>query len=57
MGGEFNCSCVGVSKCLAAFCNNDNPNACWDDISEEDKADAMKMGNKMGEVALKILAK
>jgi hypothetical protein len=53
--GEFNCSCVGISKCLAAFCNKDHPNAGWDDISAEDKADAMKMGNKMGEVALKIL--
>merc|ERR1711907_441515 len=23
--GEFNCSCVGISKCLPAFCNKDNP--------------------------------
>merc|ERR1719395_454445 len=53
--GEFNCSCVGISKCLAAFCNDKNPTAGWDDISEEDKADAMKMGTKMGEVALSIL--
>merc|ERR1719238_2615790 len=53
--GEFNCSCVGISKCLPAFCNNDNPDACWDDIPKADKKDAMKMGNKMGEVALKIL--
>merc|ERR1719502_106516 len=49
--GEFNCSCVGISKCLPAFCNKDNPNASWNDIPEADKADAMKMG----EVALKIL--
>ena len=36
---------------MAAFCNKDHPNAGWDDISAEDKADAMKMGNKMGEVS------
>merc|ERR1719375_89828 len=53
--GEFNCSCVGISKCLPAFCNKDNPDAKWDDIPDADKAEAMKMGNKMGEVALKIL--
>merc|ERR1719174_2872017 len=54
--GEFNCSCVGISKCLPAFCNKDNPNAGWADVPDADKADAMKMGNKMGEVALKILS-
>merc|ERR1711871_974020 len=54
--GEFNCSCVGVSKCLAAYCKADNPTAGWDDISEEDKAEAMKMGDMMGGVALDILS-
>merc|ERR1719484_129105 len=49
--GEFNCSCVGISKCLPAFCNKDNPNAGWSDVPDSDKADAMKMGN----VALNIL--
>jgi hypothetical protein len=53
--GEFNCSCVGISKCLPAFCNKDNPNASWNDIPAADKDEAMKMGNKMGEVACKIL--
>jgi hypothetical protein len=55
--GEFNCSCVGISKCLPAFCNKENPNASWNNIPDADKAEAMKMGNKMGEVALKILDK
>jgi len=55
--GEFNCSCVGISKCLPAFCNKDHPNAGWDDIPAEDKAEAMKMGNLMGKVALDILSK
>merc|ERR1719473_1949910 len=53
--GEFNCSCVGISKCLPAFCNKDNPTAGWKDVPDSDKADAMKMGNLMGKVALKIL--
>lgn len=55
--GEFNCSCVGISRCLAAYCKDDTPNACWDDISEEDKAEARKMGDLMGEKALAILSK
>ncbi|CAK0797239.1 unnamed protein product [Prorocentrum cordatum] len=33
--GEFNCSCVGISKCLAAYCKDDTPNACYTDIAEE----------------------
>merc|ERR1719460_1752432 len=45
--GEFNCSCVGISKCLPAFCNKDHPNASWNDIPAADKEEAMKMGNKM----------
>ncbi len=55
--GEFNCSCVGISRCLAAYCKDDTPNACFDDISEEDKAEAKKMGDLMGEKALAILSK
>ncbi|CAE7747000.1 hace1 [Symbiodinium pilosum] len=55
--GEFNCSCVGVSRCLAAYCKDDTPNACWDDIAEEDKAEAKKYGDLMGEKALGILSK
>ena len=40
--GEFNCSCVGISRCLAAYCKDDTPNACWDDITPEDKGEAMR---------------
>merc|ERR1712159_829297 len=54
--GEFNCSCVGISKCLPAYCKDDTPEACWDDIPEADKAEAMIYGNKMGQVALGILS-
>jgi hypothetical protein len=53
--GEFNCSCVGVSKCLPAYCKDDTPNACWNDIPEEDKKAAMGYGDIMGKVALKDL--
>jgi hypothetical protein len=53
--GEFNCSCVGISKCLPAYCKDDTPNACWDDIPEEDKKAAMGYGETMGTVGLQIL--
>merc|ERR1712107_568203 len=33
--GEFNCSCVGVSKCLPAYCKPDTPNVSWKDIPEK----------------------
>jgi len=55
--GEFNCSCVGISRCLAAYCKEDTPNASYQDISPEDKAEAERYGQLMGEKALKILSK
>merc|ERR1712159_980595 len=55
--GEFNCSCVGISKCLAAYCKDDTPNACYTDISAEDLAEAEKYGKIMGEKALGMLTK
>eukprot|EP00931_Biecheleriopsis_adriatica_P057878 TRINITY_DN3436_c0_g1_i1.p1 TRINITY_DN3436_c0_g1~~TRINITY_DN3436_c0_g1_i1.p1 ORF type:complete len:589 (+),score=169.67 TRINITY_DN3436_c0_g1_i1:46-1812(+) len=55
--GEFNCSCVGISRCLAAYCKDDTPSANYDDISAEDKAEADRYGKLMGEKALGILAK
>merc|ERR1719453_1701920 len=54
--GEFNCSCVGISKCLAAYCKDDTPNACYNDINEEDKAEAKRMGDLMGQKALGFLS-
>merc|ERR1712007_393717 len=33
--GEFNCSCVGISKCLPAYCKPDTPNVSWKDIPAE----------------------
>merc|ERR1712190_87543 len=38
--GEFNCSCVGISKCLPAYCKDDTPEACFLDIPKEDLAEA-----------------
>merc|ERR1719401_3310969 len=55
--GEFNCSCVGISKCLAAYCKDDTPEADFDSISEEDKKDAAVYGDAMGVVANDILSK
>merc|ERR1711998_121736 len=54
--GEFNCSCVGISKCLAAYCRDDTPNACYTDISAEDLAAAEKYGLMMGEKATGMLS-
>merc|ERR1712178_3148 len=53
--GEFNCSCVGISKCLPAYCKDDTPNACFNDIPMLDKVVAKSYGDKMGMVALGIL--
>jgi len=55
--GEYNCSCVGISKCLPAYCKDDTPNACYNDIPAEDIAEADRMGGLMGKVALDILSK
>jgi len=54
--GEFNCSCVGISKCLAAYCQEDTPKASVEDISKEDMDEAMIYGNIMGEKAKGILS-
>jgi len=35
--GEFNCSCVGISKCLPGYCKDDSPNVGWKDIPAEDQ--------------------
>merc|ERR1719444_61582 len=53
--GEFNCSCVGISKCLAAYCKKDTPNASVDDITPEDLEGANKYGTLMGTKAAKML--
>mmetsp|Transcript_53749 Transcript_53749/g.158197 ORF Transcript_53749/g.158197 Transcript_53749/m.158197 type:complete len:133 (+) Transcript_53749:1-399(+) len=55
--GEFNCSCVGISKCLPAYCKDDTPNACYNDIPKKDLAEVKKMGDMCGKKALSILAK
>merc|ERR1712083_174221 len=55
--GEFNCSCVGISKCLPAYCKEDTPNACWTDIPKKDLVEIRKLGGLVGKKALSILAK
>jgi len=53
--GEFNCSCVGISKCLPAYCKADTPNASFFDIPVKDLMEATYLGNLMGQKALGIL--
>merc|ERR1712039_218616 len=53
--GEFNCSCVGISKCLAAYCKPDTPNVSWKDIPKQDAIDATKYGDIVGVEAKKML--
>merc|ERR1740139_1723189 len=55
--GEFNCSCVGISKCLPAYCKDDTPNACYNDIPKKDLNEIRKMGDLVGEKALGLLIK
>jgi len=55
--GEFNCSCVGISKCLAAYCKDDTPEAKFTDIAEEDMAVVQDYASTLGTVALGILEK
>merc|ERR1719454_549607 len=53
--GEFNCSCVGISKCLPAYCKEDNPAADYNSMSAEEKSEAARYGNLMGVKAKGIL--
>merc|ERR1712039_274915 len=49
--GEFNCSCVGISKCLAAYCKADTPTACFSDIPPVDRTEAKRLGDLIGRQA------
>jgi hypothetical protein len=42
---------------LPAYCKDDTPNACYDDIPAEDKEAAMGYAKLMGAVATDILSK
>merc|ERR1740138_381159 len=53
--GEFNCSCVGVSKCLPAYCKSDTPMVSWKDIPAEEAGHATKYGDIVGAEAAKML--
>jgi len=53
--GEFNCSCVGISKCLPAYCKPDTPNVSWKDIPKEEAGHATKYGDIVGKEAAKML--
>jgi len=53
--GEFNCSCVGISKCLPACCTKQAPNASFYDIPPRDLLEAMYLGSLMGQKARDML--
>merc|ERR1719254_427532 len=53
--GEFNCSCVGISKCLPAYCKADIPNVSWKDIPAKERTHATKYGDIVGQEAAKML--
>lgn len=53
--GEFNCSCVGISKCLPAYCTPENPKVSWKDIPAGEQNDATIYGNIVGREAAKML--
>jgi len=53
--GEFNCSCVGISKCLPAYCTPDTPNVSWKDIPAEEAGHATKYGDIVGREAAVML--
>jgi len=55
--GEFNCSCVGISKCLPAYCKADTPNASYDDIPPKDRSEVRRIGSLVGRKALGLLLK
>jgi len=55
--GEFNCSCVGISKCLPAYCKEDTPEACYTDIPKKDLKEVTRIGDIFGQKALTILTK
>ena len=49
--GEFNCSCVGVSR----FLNACGEARCIENVSDEDYAEGMRLCDKIGEMAVKKL--
>merc|ERR1712160_183190 len=53
--GEFNCSCVGISKCLAAYCTPDTPSVSWKDIPALEAGHATKYGDIVGKEAARML--
>jgi len=47
--------CVGISKCLPAYCKPDTPNVSWKDIPAEEAGHATKYGDIVGREAAVML--
>mmetsp|Transcript_58278 Transcript_58278/g.138694 ORF Transcript_58278/g.138694 Transcript_58278/m.138694 type:complete len:131 (+) Transcript_58278:3-395(+) len=55
--GEFNCSCVGISKCLPACVTPEADKASYSDIPKKDMTEVKKIGSLLGRKAIGILSK
>jgi len=55
--GEFNCSCVGISKCLPACVTPEAEKASYSDIPKKDMNEVKKIGSLLGRKAIGILSK
>jgi len=55
--GEFNCSCVGISKCLPACVTPEAEKASYSDIPKKDMTEVKKIGSLLGRKAIGILSK
>jgi len=53
--GEFNCSCVGISQCGAAYCKEGHEKASYYDVVGPELTGAIFLGNLMGTKAKAVL--
>jgi len=54
---EFDCACPEIDECVAAYCTPETPDACYSDITAENRAAAKRLGDLMGATALDTLQK
>jgi hypothetical protein len=52
---EFDCVCPEISECVAAYCTPETPDACYSDITAENRTAAKRLGDLMGAMALDVL--
>jgi len=57
IASEFNCACPEIDECIAAYCTPETPEACYSDVTAENRAAAKRLGDLMGATALDTLQK